>query len=130
MAAYLTREQYAARTGTVLADAPSLMELRLASDAVDASGPFTGLRYVADQERAFPRTHLLPGDTENVVPERVLDAVALLAVFEASPEVSAAVKSQSDLDSSITYETAVVPDAIRRVGLLLAPYQRRNGRVL
>lgn len=130
MAAYLTREQYAARTGITVASAPSLLELRLASDAVDAFGPFTGLRYAADQERAFPRTHLLPGDTENVVPERVLDAVALLGSAEADGEDEAPVKSESVMQASRTYAGAKVPRTTRRVAMLLGPYQRRTGEML
>lgn len=129
-AAYLTRAEAAARLGLAEADAPSDLDLRLASDAVDASGPFIGEKLAEEQAREFPRTWVRSGDIAEVVPDNVLDAVAILAQFEASPELVAAVKSESDLDSSITYETALVPEAFRRAGMLLAPYQRKNGRML
>ncbi len=92
-------------------------DLDVASDVVDRMGPFFGTKYEQDQERAFPRWSMpvyIEGESPPA-PESILDAVALLA---------AAVKSQSDLDSGVTDETAVVSDAIRRVNVLLRPYQR------
>ena len=128
MPAYLTRAQYATRTGTAEANAPTDYELRLASDAVDDSGPFIGLRYTSTQERSFPRNITLPGDTENVVPERVLDAVVELARSEQSGETITPITSESALDKSISYAAPVIPQSVRRVQSLLARYQLKVGR--
>jgi hypothetical protein len=124
---YLTRAQYATRTGTPEADAPSEYELRLASDAVDAMGPYIGRRYSDTQERAFPRSITLPGDTEGAVPERVLDAVVELARSEQSGEDDTPITSHSVLDESVTYAVPKTPKSVRRVGALLSPYWLKVG---
>lgn len=130
MAAYLTQAEYAARTSTLEADAPSNLDLRLASEAVDAYRPFIGDKLLEDQAREFPRTWVRPGDTAEVVPESVLDAVVLIAALEASPEQVVSVSAESDLDTSVQYSRPVIPDAMRRAQILLSPYQKRNGRML
>lgn len=129
MSAYLRREEAATRLGVELADAPSNLDLRLASEAVDAYGPFVGYKADWNQERQFPRREWAYSDALPI-PENVLDAVCLLAALEASPEQVVAVTQESDLDTSVTYSAPVVPDAIRRAGILLRPYIRVNGRML
>lgn len=131
MAAYLTREECAARLGVTVDEAPSNLDLLLASENVDAGyRPFVGERLTEEQAREFPRTWVRPGDVAEVVPESVLDAVVLLAALEASPEQVVAVTQESDLDTSVSYAAPVVPDAVRRAGILLRPYMARNGRML
>lgn len=128
-APYLTTSEALARLGKWGVEAEVYEgDLLIASDNLDALSPFVGERYDPDQERAFPRSETLPGDTEGVVPDRVLDAVALLAAQEAEG-APAAVKSESVLDHSITYETAVKPQTVRRTLALVKPYQRRTGRM-
>jgi hypothetical protein len=128
VAQYLTRAQYAARTGTLEADSPSDLDLRLASSAVDSSGPFVGTRRTETQVLAFPRTVTLAGDIEGVVPDDVLDAVAVLAGAEKAGEEDAAVKSESVLDASVTYATATVPRHVKRADALLFRYRLKSGR--
>jgi hypothetical protein len=106
---------------------PTAAELELASDAVDASGPFIGGRYADEQGRAFPRSETLPADTEGAVPERVLDATVLLAYAEVQEQEMVPIKSESVLDHSITFATPVLPAEVRRADALLAPYQRKAG---
>lgn len=109
--------------GVALADAPSDFDLRIASDALDAMGPFKGSPGSVDQERAFPR--ILQG-SQPVTPDAVLDAVCLLAKSEAEDE-DPAIQSESTLDKSITYASPKIPISTRRIGVLMAPYLLRVG---
>lgn len=129
---YLTTSEAMARLGKYGIQEAGIHEgdLELASDAVDGAGPFVGYRYSDEQERMFPRSETAPGDTEGEVPGRILDAVALMAYSETEEGGDVAVKSESVLDHSITYDRPAVSQSRRRIFPLLAPYRRVSGRRL
>lgn len=127
---YLTATQAQARLGKYGESGEvTAGDLAIASDAVDSMGPFKGARLDKDQTRAFPRDEIRSGDTEGVVPDSVLDAVALLALSEADDETGVTIKSESVLDKSVTYAAPVRSRSSRRVNALLSPYRRRVGRL-
>lgn len=96
---YLTPEAAAARlTAIGIASTPTAPLLTLASDEVDAAGPFIGGKTVFDQPRQFPR---FPDTT---VPDAVLDYVALRAA-ELSIEPEAPVTSEGAGGVSVSYAT-------------------------
>lgn len=131
MPPYLTPTQAASRLAnygiTVAASDISEGELLVASEALDGMAPFIGERHDENQEWAFPRSVNITPDTEGQVPERVLDAVALIAYTEVQDDSPAPIKSESILDHSVTYAAPTLSQSRRRVGTLVRPYQRRAG---
>ncbi|MDP9478351.1 MAG: hypothetical protein M3R38_22165 [Actinomycetota bacterium] len=130
---YLTAAQAAARltdrfalSDHALADA----YVAIASDEVDAEGPFSGLTYSPIQGREFPRTHVALGDEVGVVPDAVLDFVALRAAHLSQPSPAAPIQSHSVGEVSRTYAS---PKRERLDVLLLASlrsldkYRRKTG---
>lgn len=133
MAAYLTKEDAATRLldrygiTVVLADG----DVDAASDELDGMTPFVGSRYSDDttvQARQFPRSITLPGDTENVVPDRPLNWVSLTAAQFALDE-EPAITSEGAGGASRSYanpkvsrieklKTALhIEDYLQRVGV-------------
>lgn len=95
-----------------------------ASLALDNKSAYLGERYVAGQALAFPRTYTAPGDTEGVVPEAVLDWVALEA-YKLSREDEPAVSSKSVQHlGSKTYARPARSQAERLQASLLSAYSR------
>ncbi len=127
MSSYLSRQQAEDRLLSRYGMDVSLTEgvLSLASEQLDAYyAPFTGSRLDEEQERAFPRSWLRPGDEAGIVPEPILDAVCLLAGAEAEGEDDTPVTAERVMQVSRTYAVGKVPKSIKRVALLVAPYQR------
>ena len=131
MAGYLTADQMADRLADRWGITATITEgdADVASDELDASGPFRFRKKDSSQERAFPRSLLLDGtdNTAGTIPEAVLDAVALLAHHTASDE-GPAVTSESTLDRSVSYASPKPAQAERRVAALLSPYLLRVGQ--
>jgi hypothetical protein len=103
MAPYLNagqaRDRLSSRFG-ITAD-PKDGDLDAASDELDARGPFIGEKYApSTQARAFPRDVTVLGDTAGVVPERVLDWVALRAYQLSIEDVPRSLKKLSWTTSS------------------------------
>lgn len=110
---------------------PDSGSLELASDALDNSGPFRGLRYAGSaQVRAFPRTVTVAGDTIGQVPDRVKRWVALesyrLGTNDEPPITSINLTSAG----SVTYASPKAPKAERLQGVLLSPYLSRTPGVI
>lgn len=79
-AAYLTTTQANARLALYsITTALTAKELERASDALDLEGDFVGYPYADDQLRAFPRDVEIRDDVAGVVPDAILDWVALTA---------------------------------------------------
>lgn len=104
---------------------PTLEELRMASDSLDIQGEFIGERYSATQKREFPRTVTVDGDTENVVPQRILDWVALTA-FELQEDDDPPVKHEriESLSTTFTRGRRSQPDRFKK--FLLRDYRDFN----
>lgn len=132
MAAYLTTpEEAGERLASFGYETAKLRagHLRLASSKLDELGPFVGEREESDQDGEWPRT--ATGITQHgVIPDLILDAVAILAYEDAEGMDTTPVKSQSDLDSSITYEEAGMLPTTKQALACVRPYQRKNGRIL
>ncbi|MDP9474440.1 MAG: hypothetical protein M3R38_01855 [Actinomycetota bacterium] len=102
----------------------------MASDEVDGAGPFVGQTYAEPQALAFPRTYRAPRDAAGVVPEAVLDYVALRAAQLSQPSPSAPIQSHSVGDVSRTYASPkrerldVLVSQARRG---FAKYRRKTG---
>ncbi len=102
----------------------------MASDEADEEGPFVGLPYSPIQDREFPRTYLAPGDSVGVVPDAVLDFVALRAAHLSQLSPAAPIQSHSVGEVSRTYAS---PKRERLDVLLLASfrsldkYRRKTG---
>ncbi len=126
MSSYLTRQQAEDRLLSRFGVDASVTEgdVALASEQVDAMGPFTGSRLEAGQARAFPRSWLRPGDEAGVVPESVLDAACLLAGAEADGEDDTPVTSESVAQVSRSYAVGKVSTSRKRAAMLVKPYQR------
>lgn len=104
-------------------------DIEVASDELDAMAPFIDYRYSYDtalQTRQFPRGVTLAGDTENEVPERILDWVALRA-YQLSSDEEPATISESIGGVSVTYAGPKPSQTERRMAGLLSPYLRRVG---
>ncbi len=105
-------------------------DLDAASDEVDGAGPFLGAPYTYPQARQFPRSHLRGADIAGVVPDAVLDFVALRAAHLAQADPTVPVRSEGVGDVSVTYAS---PKGTRLDTLLAASfreltnYRRRTG---
>ncbi len=120
---YLTAAEATARltdrfalTGYTLADA----YVSVASDEVDAEGPFSGLIYSPIQGREFPRTHVARGDVAGVVPDSVLDFVALRAAQLSQSDPTAPISSESADGISVSWAK---PRKTKLETLTLAAYR-------
>lgn len=140
MAAYLTTDEAAARLYGRYSINAEINEgdLAAASDELDGLGPWIGQRQVSTQDRAFPRSvnpsqfltnWTFDTNTDTTVPDRILDAVALLA-YHVSSDEGPAVTSMSVLDRSVTYATPKISQTMARVQALVRPYQRNIGQRL
>ncbi len=131
MPAYLTapaaRERLSNRFG--ITANPLDGDLDAASDELDARGPFLGERYASnEQARAFPRSVTAPGDTVGVVPERVLDWVALRA-YQLGQEDLPPVSGEAVLDDQVRYARPKKSRVERLMKSLLVPYRRGSVRI-
>ena len=98
----------------------------MASDQLDyLMGGFVGAKYDHLQHPAFPRNVTLPGDTEGVVPERVLDWVALTA-YELFEDHEPHVKSERVKNISEVFVRGRHSQPSRFKKTLLRPYRVRS----
>ena len=95
----------------------------IASDKLDASGPFLGEKYDPAQARQFPRTYLRDGDVPGAVPDGVLEWVALRA-YRLSEDDEPAIASEGIGDIRVSYATPKLSQATERMTGLLRPYLR------
>jgi hypothetical protein len=99
-------------------------DFRLASDELDAKGPFKGTR-PEGQVRQFPRVDPETGDPEAAVPNAVLDWVALRAL-QISTDEAPAVKTEGAGRVSVGYFTPKIPQIERRMRALLCTLQLKT----
>ena len=105
-------------------------DVHTASYDLDASGPFIGARFAEGQELEFPRSTVLAGEVAGVVPDRVLDYVALRALqLGSEDEGEPAVVSEKILDRSVTYAHPKSSRTQRLMKSLIRPYRRYTGRI-
>lgn len=96
-------------------------DLVIASRELDAR-PLVGEAYDATaQSLAFPRSYTVPGDEAGMVPEAILDWVALRA-YQLATEDEPAVASESAGRVSVSYFRPKISQLERRMRRLLAPY--------
>lgn len=126
VAPYLTATDAQSRLAAYSITAtPTEMQLILASDELDRKGGFIGERYSETQLRAFPRTETVSGDTEGVVPDRVLDWVAITA-YELSELDEPPVKHERIESLSITFTRGRRSQPWRFKRFLLSDYRRSS----
>ena len=128
---YLTPIQAYNRLNTYDKDhLPTDGALEVASANLDASGPFISGRYAAGQVLAFPRSVTRAGDTAGVVPERVLDWVALEA-YRADVDDDPPVSSVSlPTTGSLTFARPKTSHPERLQRSLLKPYLARQAHLV
>jgi hypothetical protein len=102
----------------------------IASDELDAMGPFIGYKLDSEQERAFPRT-INPDGTENTdedPPAAILDWIAL-AAYHTTTEETPGITSESIGSTSRSYASPKVSQTERRMERLLEPYFLKVGHL-
>lgn len=111
-------------------------DLDLAEASLKRMGPFIGTRYSSTQPDDFPRSITLEGDTEGVVPEAVMDFIALRAASLALSDEMTAVTSNSMGIEDIRLTEAYKRPKFSKVEVYLRnrmeelrKYQRRTGEV-
>lgn len=107
----------------------NLGDLILATQALDNNIPFKGAKFDSEtnvQPLQFPRSWTLDGDGEGVVPNDVLDYVALSA-YISKLEPDPGIKSESVADGSITYSTPKINKWVGVLPTLIQPYLRTRG---
>ena len=100
-----------------------------ASDDLDAMGPFVGARHTSGQARQFPRSVTLTGDAAGVVPDRILDWVALRA-YQLATEDRPAIVSEGVLADRVKYARSKKGRVERLMASLLKPYKRGGVRIV
>lgn len=132
MAPYLTNSEIATRLSSrfVITATITLGDADIASDDLDAGGPFIGDPLVEGQGRAFPRDKSPDGadNTSTTIPDAILDWVALRA-YQLSTDEGPAVKSEGAGGVSVTYADPKASATEKRMRRLLAPYQRVPGGI-
>ena len=111
-------------------------DLDLAEASLRRMGPFIGTRYAENQPDDFPRSITLEGDAEGVVPEVVLDFVALRAASLAQADAITPLKDSGEwlgrLRNSKTYarpKMSKVEVYLRNTMAELGKYQRHTGEM-
>lgn len=103
----------------------------MAEQSLRSLGPFSGYRYDSAQANLFPRTLLYDGDTENVIPDAVLDYLALHAAYVATYDETTPVTSQSlsgvGSKSYARPKTTKLETYARMASAGLGKYQRNIG---
>ncbi len=101
-----------------------------ASDDLDLMGPFVGVKDgPGTQNRQFPRSVTLAGDTAGVVPDRILDWVALRA-YQLATEDRPAIVSEGVLADRVKYARPKKGRVERLMASLLKPYKRGGVRIV
>lgn len=120
MSAYLTETEALKRLSSYNIDeAPTAGDLQVASLELDSMGPWADEKTdtTGAQERAFPRG----GD--QVVPDAILDAVALIAYAFAQDDEPPITSETFFGHQSVTYATPKESPYARRVRALISPYR-------
>ena len=111
-------------------------DLDLAEASLRRMGPFIGTRYNPTQPNDFPRSITLEGDTEGVVPEAVMDFVALRAASLAQADTITPLdregKGLGKLRSDNNYsrpKMSKVEVYLRNAMAELRKYQRHTGEM-
>ena len=131
MPAYLTVTDAQNRLSTRF-DIPATLlagDVDAASYELDSRGPFVGAKYLTAQTLQFPRSVTIPGDTAGVVPERILDWVALRA-FQLSTQDTPGVLGEGVSDDRVRYARPKRSRAERLMRSLLSPYRRGGARIV
>lgn len=125
MAPYLDKAAIATRLAArfTITTTVTNVDAGIASDELDASGPFLGEKHEVGQAREFPRTYLRDGDAPGVVPDAVLDWVAL-AAYRLSEDDDPAISSEGLGDIRVSYASPKLSQAATRMAGLLRPYFR------
>lgn len=133
MAPYLTASEIEDRLDLRFAISTTIQEgdADIASDELDAMGPFIGYKQDSEQERYFPRT-INPDGTENTdtdPPPAVLDWIALFAYHTTTPsEATPGIMSESIGNTSRSYASPKISQTERRMERLLQPYFLKVGQ--
>lgn len=122
MAPYLTPAQIATRLLDRFSIAATVTpgDADIASDELDALGPFVGVKETAGQVREWPRV-LSDGIGPAVTPEAVKDWIALRA-YQLSSDEDPAITRETILDASWTYAEPKLSTSQKRMSYLLAPF--------
>lgn len=103
----------------------------MAEQSLKSMAPFNGYRYDVSQVNLFPRTVLYDGDAENVIPEAVLDYLALYAAYVATYDETTPVTSHSlsgvGSQSFARPKTTKLETYTRMAAAGLGKYQRHIG---
>jgi hypothetical protein len=86
---------------------------------------FVGNPWSESQPRAFPRTVTITGDTENTVPDRILDWVALTA-YQLQEEDEPPIRHERISSLSSTYTRGLRSRAERLKRYLLQDYRQSS----
>lgn len=122
MSAYLTPTEAASRLSRYgITQTVEEGDLDAASGQLDALAPFFGDKTDSAQENEFPR------DGDTVVPDAVLDWVALRA-YQLSTDEGPPVERESAGRVSSTYALPKLSQTEKRMGALLHPYLSHVGR--
>ncbi len=108
-------------------------DVDIASDALDAKAPFLGEKYDPTQARQFPRTSLRGLDVAEMVPEAVLDYVALRAAYSSQAENMEVLSSHGLGPMSKSYarpKTTKLEAYLKSATATVNEYQRKNGRLV
>lgn len=153
-AVQLLQSRYPTFSVSVLGDG----DLLVASMALDEEGPFEGVKLTPEQDRQWPRTFMYgwpnivaspspllvsrayPGawylDYEGVVPQQVLDWVALEAYRLTALDQDRVVVKETVGGATVVYAPGVdyprgqMSQLDRRQAALIAPWLRRDGHVV
>lgn len=126
-AAYLTATDAKTRLSRhSIVGSPSQADLEIASDDLDLSGRFIGVRNTEAQLREFPRSVTVRDDAPGAVPGRVLDWIALRA-YQLSEDDDAPVLSEKVSSISVSYARAKESRVERLMQNLLRHYLASAG---
>lgn len=130
MAPYLSSMDIAARllSRFGIATTIAVADADIASDELDAQGPFIGEKLVTAQARQFPRNQNPDGsiNASATVPWQILDWVALRA-YQLSVDEGPAVRSEGAGGVSVSYYNPKISQTEKRMEPLLPPYLANIG---
>lgn len=127
MAAYLTETEALERLAAYgIDDSPTQGDLLAASLELDSMGPWAG-ETPEDQELQFPRLDApLDEDDNPIIPEAILDAVALIAYSLYSDDEPPITSETFFGHHSVTYASPKEDQNARRVRALISPYRSED----
>lgn len=127
---YLTAEQATARIAEYNLEGPVTEAfVELATDELEfMHAGWIGTKYDPDQDLSFPRSVTVAGDTEGVVPERILNWVAITA-YQLQEDDEPAVRAErvKNISEQFVRGREAQPSRIKK--RLLRPYRVRSVRI-